>query len=451
MEINSKIFKAYDIRGIYPEQINKEVAYLIGRAYIKFLNKKNLKIVVGRDNRLSSLTLFKALTKGVTDQGATVVNVGLSTSPMLYWATAYFKFDGGIMITASHNPSQYNGFKFVREKAIPISEKTGLKEIKTFSTKIHRSDLYKLRKGKVLKKNVLKEYIRFNLKGFNLKKFKSLKIIIDTANAATGIIVPDLFKRLNCKVYHLFSKLDGSFPNHNPDPLIKENLRAIFKEVKAKKADLGIAFDGDGDRLFFINEKGRVVPGDLITALVAEMVLRKNPGEKILYDIRSSNIVRETVKERGGVPVAGRIGHSFIKERMRKENIIFAGELSGHYYSKEHYFCEAPIFVLFKIIEKISESGENLSEIILPFKKYFHSGEVNFKTEDKKRALKALENKFKKEGKVSKLDGLRVDLKDWWFLVRPSNTEPVLRLVVEAKTKKLLRQKTHFLSDILHG
>jgi len=445
MKINPQIFRAYDIRGIYPKELDERAAYLIGRAFVKFFKKPRLKIVVGRDNRLSSPSLFKALTKGIIDQGADVIDIGLSTTPMHYFTVAHFKFDGGVMITASHNPPQYNGFKFVREKAIPISEKTGLKEIKKLTT---RPGNVITRPGRVVKKEVLKDYIEFNLKDFHLKKIKPLKIVIDTANAVPGILVPKIFKKTNCKIYYLFAKLDGSFPNHLPSPHEEKNLKSLKKEVLRKKADLGIAFDGDGDRVIFVDEKGKMIPGDLITALLASLILKENPGEKVLCDVRSSNIVRDVVKEMGGIPVIGRIGHSFIKERMRRENIIFQGELNGHYYLRTHYFCEAPFFVIFKILEEMSKQGKKISELTQPFKRYFHSGEINFEVKNKKKVLKTLENKFK-GGKVLKIDGLRIVFPDWWFNVRPSHTEPVLRLVVEAKTKKLMEQKKKELSSLI--
>jgi len=297
--------------------------------------------------------------------------------------------------------------------------------------------------GKILKKEVKKDYILFNLKGF--KKRKNLKIIIDTANSISGILIPGLLAK-NYKIDHLFSRLDGSFPNHNPDPLEKENLKEVCRTVVRKKADLGIAFDGDGDRVFFIDEKGEIVAGDLILAIISQVVLKEKPGSKILYDIRSSNIVKEIIENSGGEPIGGRIGHSFIKEKMRRENILFGGELSGHYYSRDHYFCEAPFFVIFKLIELVEK--EPLSEKIAPLRKYFHSGEINFKVEDKEKAMKALEKKFPK-GKICRVDGLRIDFPNWWFLVRPSNTEPLLRLVVEGETKKLLVEKKKELSSFI--
>ena len=445
MFIDPNIFKAYDVRGIYPKELNKEAAYLIGRAFVKFLNKKNPKIVVGRDGRLSSPVIFKWLTKGIIEEGGNVINIGLSITPMLYWACAYYKFDGGINITASHNPPEYNGFKLVRENAIPISEKSGIREIRNL---VLRENFQKLKKGKNAKKEVSADYIKFNLKNHDLKRIKPLKIIIDTANAVPGIIVPKFFQETKCKIYHLFPKLDGNFPNHFPSPHEEKNLKALEKEVLRQKADLGIAFDGDGDRIVFIDEQGRIIPGDLISALLVSLILKRNPGEKVLCDVRSSNIIRDAVKENGGISVLGRIGHSFIKEKMRKENIIFQGEMNGHYYLREHYFSEAPFFVIFGVLGEMSKTEKSISDLVKSFRKYFYSGEINFKVKDKKKALEILENRFRR-GKIIKIDGLRIDFSDWWFIVRPSNTEPLLRLVVEARTEKLMKQKVKEIKAII--
>jgi len=447
MNINPAIFKAYDIRGIYPDDLNEEISYRIGRAFVILLGKKNPKIVVGRDKRLSSDSIFNSLTSGLVDQGAQVIDIGLSTTPLLYFSTAFFNYDGGINITASHNPFNYNGFKLVREGAVPVSGESGIEEIKEM---VITNSFEEVKKGKVIKKQVFKQYKDFNLKGFDLKKIKPLKIIFDTANAVPGAFLPEFMKETKCETEYLFLELDGRFPNHEPDPLKKENILALSQEVLQKKADLGIAFDGDGDRIKFVDEKGEPIDGDLVTCLISKLILKERPGEKILYDLRSSNIVAETIKKNGGLALVGRIGHSFIKERMRKEDIFFAGELSGHYYLKDHFFCECPFFVLFKVLETISLSDQTLSEIILPFKKYFNSGEINFKASDKEKVLRELEKKFE-TGKVSKLDGLRVDFNEWWFLVRPSNTDPVIRLMIEAKTKEILEEKTHLFSDFLHG
>lgn len=447
MKINPGIFKAYDIRGAYPKDLNEEASYRIGRAYVKLLNKNNAKIAVGRDNRLSSDSLFNSLVKGLTDQGADVIDIGLSTTPLLYFSVAYFNFDGGINITASHNPIEDNGFKLVREKAIPIGAENGIYEIRDM---VLAGPFDNQEKGRVETKEVLTEYIKFNISQFNLKKIKPLKIIVDTANAVPGVVAPKMLEATNCSVKYLFLELDGNFPNHLPNTLKKENLKFISESVREEKADLGIAFDGDGDRIVFIDEKGEIIDGDLITAFLSEIVLKDDPKEKIIYDIRSSNVVEETIRNNGGIPIVERIGHTFIKERMRKENALFAGELSGHYYHRDHFSFECPFFVLFKVLEIISQSDKNLSELIAPFKKYFTSGEINFQVKNKEELLKKLEKKFG-NGKVSKLDGLRIDYPDWWFLTRPSNTEPVLRLVVEAKNKELMEEKTHLLSDFLHG
>lgn len=441
MKINTNIFRAYDVRGIYPSEINTDIVYKIARAFGKFLSQrlktKKLKIVVGRDNRSSSPNLFQALSQGLLNEGVDLIDIGLSASPLLYFAVAFFRFDGGVQITSSHNPPQYNGLKLVEKKAFPVGEGTGLKEIKKI---VLKGKFEKNKTGKIQKKKIINDYVKFNLKNFNLEKFAPFKIVVDTANSVSGILIPRIFEKTKIKIFHLFAKLDGSFPNHLPDPLIKENLKELRKQVLIKKADLGIAFDGDGDRIIFVDEKGKMISGDLITALISKIILRDNPNEKILYDIRSSNIVRETIEAEGGLPIVSRIGHSLIKEKMEKENILFAGEFSGHYYQKSHYFCEAPFFVIFKILEEISKTKKKISQLVRPFKKYFHSGEINFKVKPKKEILVRLEKKYKK-GKISHLDGLRIDFKNWWFLVRPSQTEPLLRMVLEAKTKKLLEKK----------
>lgn len=445
MKVNPKIFKAYDIRGVYPAEINGQTAYKIGRAFVEFLKKPQPKIVVARDGRFSSPVLRKNLVKGLVDSGAVVFDLGLATTPTFYFSAAHYGYDGGINITASHNPKEYNGFKLVRENAFPIGENTGLRKIKDLAM---GSIATRSINGSITKKKAIRDYLRFNLKEVNAKNLKPLKIIIDTANAVPGILIPYLAKSLPLKIHHLFKEIDGSFPNHSPDPLKKENIAKLCSDVKKRKADFGVAFDGDGDRVVFIDENGRVVSADIIIALMAELILRKNPRRKILYDIRSSRAVKEVIKENGGIPVIWRVGHSFIKEKMRKEGIIFGGEFSGHYYHQRHYFCEAPLFVLLKIIELISASGKTLSQLIKSYQRYYHSGEINFEVEDKAGKVGELKKRFS-SGEVLEIDGLRVDFEDWWFNVRPSNTEPLLRLVIEAKTKKLLEHKKKELSALI--
>ncbi len=444
MSYDPKIFKAYDIRGIYPKEVDEDIAFKIGQGFVRFLNetkktkskkKKRLKIIVAQDNRISSPSLYKSLSRGIIEAGADIINIGLATTPMFYFAVAFYGFDGGIVVTSSHNPSQYNGFKLVREKAIPISGETGLKKIKKFALS---KKITAKKKGKIIRKKILKDYIKFNLKGIKVKKIPSFKITIDTANSVAGIPLADIFKKTPLKISYLFKKLNGAFPNHDPNPLKKENLKFLRKDVLKRKSDLGVAFDGDGDRIFFVTEKAEIVSGDILTALISDIILRDKPKEKVIYDIRSSNIVKETIEKRNGIPLPNKIGHSFIKGRMRRENVFFAGELSGHYYSRDHFFYECPFSVLFFILKEMAETKKTLSQIVKPFKKYYHSGEINFKVKDKEKVLREVEKRFGKKGKVSRIDGLKIEFSDWWFSLRASNTEPFLRLVAEAKTKKTL-------------
>ncbi len=443
MKVNPEIFRAYDIRGLYPQDLNEEVAFLVGQAFVDFLEKieakrsGKLKIVIGRDNRLSSPILHKNLIKGILDRGADIIDLGTVTTPIFYFAVAHYHYDGGIMITASHNPRQYNGFKIVRKGSVPVSEASGLKEIlKIIQAGFHKSK----RRGKLVRagNRVVKDYLKFNLKGFNKDNFKSFKIVIDTANAVSGMAVTETFKNLPCKIIHLFKKADGRFPNHEPNPLIEDNLKQLKLEVLRQKADFGVAFDGDGDRIFFVDENGRTINSSVITAFLAVPILRDHPGEKIIYDVRSSRIVEETIKKNGGWPIVYCVGHSFIKEKMRKDNVLFGAEFAGHYYHRDHYFCEAPFFVLFTVLKELGKKP--FSQMIAPYQKYYHSGEINLKISDKKTALSRLKKQYV-SGHLIEIDGLKVDYPDWWFLARASNTEPVLRLIIEAKTKELLDKK----------
>ncbi|MFA5169549.1 MAG: phosphomannomutase/phosphoglucomutase [Candidatus Paceibacterota bacterium] len=435
--MNPKIFKAYDIRGVYPEELNEEAAYNIGAAFALFIkktsDKENPQIVVGRDNRKSSDSLFEELKRGIIEQGADVINVGLSTTPTTYFAVAEYGYDGGINITASHNPKQYNGFKMVREQAITLSETNGIQEIKEMA--LNNEFVKAEKEGKVTEKKVINEYVCSN----SVPDKFNLKVVVDTANSTSGVLVPQMFKNVN--LIHIFSELNGDFPNHEPDPSKKENIALLENKVIEEKADLGIAFDGDGDRVYFVDEKGEAVPSDLILAFISSIILRDFPGGKVLYDIRSSNIIRETVEAMGGIAVPSRIGHSFIKDKMRTEDIFFGAEYSGHYYLKyEGNYFEAPYFAVFSIMKEMQSTRKTLSQLIKPFRKYFHSGEINFKAENKDQVIERVKDKYK-EGKVSYIDGLRVDFDDWWFSLRASNTEPVLRLVVEAKREELMREK----------
>jgi len=456
MKINSHIFRAYDIRGAYPEEINEEIAYKIGLAFAEFLKKekrntKKLDILIGQDNRYSSPALFKGIARGIIEEGINVISLGICTAPMFYFASQHYRFDdAGLMITASHLPKQYNGFKLSREVPSPIDSQTGLAEIKKMAIGGEKTKLKHPRKGKLIKKSILKEYLKFILKDFHFKRIVPIKIVVDTGNAATGIVIPRLFKKTKIKIFHLFPKLNSSFPNRSLDCTKEKNLRKLREEVLKRKADLGVAFDGDGDRIVFLDEKGRFISSSLIAALTISLILKENPGGKILYTPNQSRIVEDVIRENGGQEVLGKVGHSNIKQKMRKNDVLFAAEFSSHYYLKSHYFCESPFFVLFKIFEELSRKKITLSALVQPFKKYYHSGEINFRLRNKKKAIEVLENKFRM-GKISKIDGLRVDFPDWWFNIRLSHTEPVLRLVVEAETEKLMRKRIKEIKSIISG
>ncbi len=435
----NNIFKAYDIRGIYGKDLNEDAAFKIGEAFALFLkkklNKEELTVVLGKDNRSSSNSLFSFIKRGILSQSVNVIDIGLSTTPLFYFSVAHFNYDGGIIVTASHNPKEYNGFKVVGPKAEPISETNGLLEIKEL---VKKNVFEKKSPGKEEKNSFIDEYVSFN--SFD-DDFSGLKIVVDTANSVSGIVVPNFLPR----AIHIFEYLDGSFPNHEPDPLKKENTEDLKKEIIKQKADLGVAFDGDGDRIFFLDEKGSAIPSDLILALMVVSIIKDK--EKILYDVRSSNIVKELIDGLGGIAVLSRVGHSFIKEKMKQEDIVFGGEYSGHFFSKNHYFTECPYFVLFTILKILKTEKVKMSQLMKPFKKYFHSGEINFKVENKEEKIKQIKENYK-EGIVTEVDGLRVDFPDWWFLVRASNTEPLIRLIVEAKTEELMKSKIEDLTRL---
>ncbi len=443
--MNPKIFKAYDIRGIYPEEIDEEAAYKIGAAFAVFIkkasSKENPQIVVGRDNRKSSDSLFNALSRGLIEQGVNVVDIGLSATPTLYFSVANYNYDGGINITSSHNPKQYNGFKLVREKAIPLSGDSGIEEIKELAMSNDFSKVEKL--GEIIKKDTSNDYIAIN----KIKDSFDIRMIVDTANSVSGILVPKMLDQIN--LVHIFSELDGDFPNHEPDPLKKENIEKLQKKVVEDGADLGVAFDGDGDRVFFINELGETISSDKILALVSSIVLKENSNNKIIYDVRCSNIVKETIKDLKGEAIISKVGHSFIKSLMNEKDIIFGAEYSGHYYLKQgDSYYESPYFVVFKIIEEMKKTGKKLSQLINPFKKYYHSGEINFKADNKEKIIEKVKERYI-NGQLLIIDGLRIDFDDWWLSIRASNTEPILRLIVEAKTRELMEEKLKEIETII--
>lgn len=445
MPINPSIFKAYDIRGIYPNDINEESAYNIGRAIVCHTKAGN--IVIGKDIRLSSDALEKKLINGIIDQGANVIKIGLSTTPMIYYASGKLAVDVGIIITASHNPAEYNGLKLCRKNAVPIGEGAGMEEIKALSLNGIFPDVEK--KGKISVNEEFRRQYLDHIKRFFIPAEKKLKIVFDFANAM-GIIDKKVFEEINNHIepIYLYDDLDGRFPNHEANPLKTQTLEVLQKKVLESNADLGISFDGDADRVGFVDEKGQIVPMDYGTALIAKEILKKHPGGLILVDLRSSNAVKEYIEKVGGKVDLCRVGHSLIKKQMRAEGAVFAGELSGHYYFDENYKAELSSLAAIMIINLMNESGKKLSELTHDLKKYFHSGEINSDVADKDVVFVRLKEKYE-AGKLNELDGVRIDFPDWWFNVRASNTEPKIRLNMEAKTKELMIEKRDELLKII--
>jgi phosphomannomutase len=442
--INPTIFKAYDIRGTYPDQLNEEAAYRIGTAFVQYLGCKN--VVVGRDMRLSSSALFEHLARGITDAGCDVTDIGLCSTDGMYFTVGKFGYQAGIMITASHNPGEYNGFKMCREEAIPLSGESGLSQIREI---VLRGDFKPApHKGKITPKDVTEPYIRHVLSFIDTKRIKPCKIVVDAGNGMAGMLTPKLFEHLPGQVVPMFFELDGSFPNHPASPIEPENIAPLRKRVPQEKADLGVAFDGDADRMFVVDEKGKVLGGDIVTALVTKNLLQKETGAIILYNLICSKTVPRLIEESGGKPIRTRVGHALIKPLMKKHNAVFGGEHSGHFYFRENYFADSALIALVVCLELFSEENKPVSELVREIDPYFRSGEINSRVEDIPGKLKQLQDAFS-DGKLDHLDGITVEYPDWWFNVRPSNTEPLLRLNLEASSPSLLEEKTGQVLEVI--
>lgn len=436
------IFKAYDIRGVVGKDLNEDQAFKIGRAFVSFLNCR--RVVVGQDMRSSSEAMFKALTRGLTHQGADVIRIGVCSTPMSYYANGKLGADAGIMITASHNPGEWNGFKLCREKAIPISGATGIQEIER---RVMQSDFAPAAAvpGTISSYDILPEYVEHVRQLAALKR--PVAIAADCANAMGCVEVKALTGLL--RVDAMYDTLDGTFPHHEANPLKTETLADLQQKVRAGRYDFGVAFDGDADRAGFVDETGAIVPMDMITLLIAQSILKKQKGV-ILYDLRSSWSVREVILENGGTPQMCRVGHAFIKQQMRAAQAQFAGELSGHYYFQDNYFTESSAMAVLYIANLLSQSREPLSAMIKPFHRYFKSEEINSEVKDPAAALARLKSQYS-NGKQFELDGLSVEFTDWWFNVRCSNTEPLVRLNLEAKTQAQLDQRTQELLALIRA
>lgn len=447
LPINLEIFKAYDIRGIYGQDFDNEMAYLLGLAFVELRKKDSdykpgakLQIAVGRDMRLSSPALKDNLIRGLVDAGADTIDLGLVATPTFYFAVAYYKYNGGIMISASHNPKEWNGFKMVRAGGAPVSGETGIEFIKEQIKTNHF--IPAAEKGQILfNDSALKDELDYTWSLIDKTKIKNLKIVADSANGMGSTYLEPILKAVPGEAIPLNFKLDGNFPAHEADPLKEENLEQLKNEIIKKKADFGISTDGDGDRVFFVDNIGETINPAIIRGLLAQSFLTDKPGAKIGYDVRPGKITPDLITAAGGIPVITRVGHSLIKEQMIKENIYFAGESSGHFYFNSAIGCfEFPSLMILKLLIIFSASDLKISEQIKPYKKYFLSGEINREVQDKNSVFASLEKEYS-AGDINKLDGVTITYPDFWFNVRGSNTEDKIRLNLEAVSQEIMEKK----------
>ena len=441
MSLNPDIFKAYDIRGTYPDQVNEEAARAIGAAFVAYLGAK--RIAVGRDMRLSSPAIAQAFIDGATSQGCNVVDYGMIATDMLYFAVARDGHDGGVMVTASHNPKQYNGMKMVRKEAFPLSGEEGISNIRDMIASGTIPPAAAAR-GTVTTANALDRYVEHVMGFIDASIVKPFNVVLDAGSGMGGLVAPKLFERLPCRTTRLCFEIDGRFPNHEANPLIDENRVDITERVIAEKADIGIAWDGDADRCFFIDGSGEFISGDFITALLAEAFLMKHPGSTIIYDLRASFAVRDVVAKYGGTSLMNRVGHAFFKRRMRETNGIFGGEVTGHYYFRDNFYADNGFIPALLILELMSKKGQSLRDLLEPLRaKYFISGEINTKLASMAAVPGKLDQIASKyaDAQQYKLDGLSVEYPDWHFNVRQSNTEPLLRLNLEGLTPEIMEKR----------
>lgn len=441
-KIDPNIFGSYDIRGIYGQDLNEEVAYLIGRAAAQYLQVPA--IAVGRDMRLSSPSLAQALIRGITEQGVDAIELGMTTTDELYFAVGKFQYQAGVMVTASHNPGKYNGMKFCRAEARPVSKESGLAEIRDLA--VSGNFAPSARKGAVIQRDVLDDYVQHALSFIDRSKIKPLKVVIDAGNGMAGLALPKVFEYLPCTLVPLYFELDGNFPNHPASPIEPENMADLQKKVLEVGADLGAAFDGDADRMFPVDEHGDIVDGSMVTAIAANSLLRKYPGSLIIYNLIVSKSVPELVEKLGGKSLRTRVGHSYIKADMRAHNAIFGGEHSGHFYFRDNWFADSGLIAFLMTLELVSLDEKPLSATLKPLDTWVRSGEYNSKLSNAKGKMEDLVTHFGAEANsVDRLDGVTLDFGSWWFNARASNTEPYLRLNVEAKTRELMEQKRDLL------
>jgi phosphomannomutase len=444
--LESKVFKAYDVRGIYPDELDEAGAEAIGRAYVEQFEPRRM--AVGRDMRLSSPAMQEALMRGAAAAGAEVLDLGLVGTEMVYFAVGSLGLEGGAMVTASHNPKEYTGMKLVRRGALPVGGESGLFDVRDRALEDSEP---RGAEGTIEQYDIWPAYVDRVLSFVDVSTIKPLKVVIDAANGMAGAMLPPVLERLPIETVRCYFEPDGSFPNHEPNPLLPENREFIVRKTLEEGADLGVAFDGDADRCFFVDDTGEFVPGDFVTALFAEGVLEKEPGAKVIYDVRASRAVPDAIEGAGGVALMNRVGHAFIKARMRKEDAAFAGEVSGHYYFRDFSQADSGVVPFLLMLELISKRGRRLSEILEPLRlRYFITGELNTPVPDVALKLQELKERYA-EGRVSHLDGISVDFDDWHFNVRPSNTEPLLRLNLEATSEELMEQKRDEVLEVIRS
>ena len=437
--LDPSVFKAYDIRGLYGAEFDEDGAYRVGRAYVEHFEPRA--IAVGRDMRLSSPTMAAAFVEGAADGGADVLDIGLVGTEMVYFAVVELGLDGGACVTASHNPKEYTGMKIVRRGALPVGGDSGLAEIRARALDGFGPVQ---RRGDVRDEDVWPGFVEKVLSFVDPESIHPLRVVVDAANGMAGVMLPPVLERLSqLDVVRCFFEPDGTFPNHEPNPLLPENREFIVARTRAEAAGLGVAFDGDADRCFFVDDTGEFVPGDFVTALLAEIMLEREPGAKVIYDVRASRAVPETIERAGGVPLVNRVGHAFIKQRMRKEGAAFGGEVSAHYYFRDFSQADSGVVPFLLMVELLSRRGNSLSQLLAPFReRFFLTGEINTPVADVPLKLQELKERYAAEGgRISHLDGLSVDFDDWHFNVRPSNTEPLLRLNLEALSHELMEEK----------
>ncbi|HUY70913.1 MAG TPA: phosphomannomutase/phosphoglucomutase [Gaiellaceae bacterium] len=431
-------FKAYDVRALYPSQLDEAGAYAIGRAFADQFEPR--RVAVGRDMRLSSPAIAAAVISGIADGGVDVADLGMVGTEMVYFATGELGLDGGIMVTASHNPKEYTGLKIVRRGALPVGSESGLVEVRDRAL---RSEWREAARGEVAPEDVWEAFVARVLGFVEIDAIAPLRVVVDAANGMAGEMLPRVLAHLpQVEVVRCYFEPDGSFPNHEPNPLLPQNREFIEKRTREEAASFGVAYDGDADRCFFVDDSGEFVPGDFVTALFAELVLAREPGGKVIYDVRASWAVPEAIERAGGVALVNRVGHSFIKQRMRDEGAVFAGEVSAHYYFRDFSQADSGVIPFLLMLELVSRRDRPLSDLLAPLRsRYFLTGELNTPVADVALKLQELKERYGGEGRVSHMDGLSIEATDWHMNVRPSNTEPLLRLNLEALTEELMESK----------